>query len=207
PLPRDARELPLMVADRAFEPDGSLFYPAVDPTLHQPGVALEYHHSGMLGDTVVVNGVAWPFCEVDGARYRLRIVNASRARVYQLALDPPPPDGSGFVQIGSDLGLLTAPVRHDTFLISPGERYDVVVDFGAYPPGSTVLLRNTLTDGPAGYVMRFDVMRRVTDDAAVPQRLAPEEPPPLPAATTADRTFSFISGPEGTGLPGMINMR
>lgn len=207
PLPRDARELPLMVADRAFEPDGSLFYPAVDPTLHQPGVALEYHHSGMLGDTVVVNGVAWPFCEVDGARYRLRIVNASNARVYQLALDPPPPDGSGFVQIGSDLGLLTAPVRHDTFLISPGERYDVVVDFGAYPPGSTVLLRNTLTDGPAGYVMRFDVTRRVTDDAAVPQRLAPEEPPPLPAATTADRTFSFISGPEGTGLPGMINMR
>lgn len=207
PLPRDDRELPLMIADRTFEPDGSLFYPAADPTLHRPGVALNYHHSGMLGDTVVVNGVAWPFCEVDGARYRLRLVNASNARVYQLALDPPPPDGSGFVQIGSDLGLLTAPVRHDTFLISPGERYDVVVDFGAYPPGSTVLLRNTLADGPPGYVMRFDVASRVTDDAAVPPTLVPEEEPLPPASTSADQSFSFISGPEGTGLPGMINMR
>jgi spore coat protein A len=205
PLPRGARELPLMLADRSFQPDGSLFYPSLDPTLREPGVSMEYHHSGMLGDTVVVNGVAWPFCEVDAALYRLRMVNASNARRYQLALDPPPPGGAGFIQIGSDLGLLPRPVRHDTFLISPGERYDVLVDFSAYAPGTTVLLRNTSEDGPTGYVMRFDVTRRASDDARVPDTLASDESPAVDGRT-ADRSFSFFSGPEGTGLPGMINM-
>src|SRR5690606_32471603 len=100
--------------------DGTLFYPAVDPQLRHPGVDLAYHHSGMLGDTVTVNGVAWPYCEVDAALYRLRVVNASNARRYRLHLDPPPPGGGGLVQIGSDLGLLHRPVRHDDILVSPG---------------------------------------------------------------------------------------
>ena len=205
PLPRGARELPLMIADRMFNEDGSLYYPSQDPTLRTPGVLLEYHHSGMMGDTIVVNGVAWPFCEVDAALYRLRMVNASNARRYRLVLDPPPPGGSGFIQIGSDLGLLPRPVRHDTFLISPGERYDILVDFAAYPPGTTVHLRNTNEDGPTSWVMRFDVARRVTDDARVPDTLAPEEEQPDLTGVPGDRTFSFFSGPDGTGLPGMIN--
>jgi spore coat protein A len=206
PLPRGPREIPLMLADRAFNDDGSLFYPSQDPTLREPGVLLEYHHSGMMGDTVVVNSVAWPYCEVDAALYRLRMVNASNARRYRLTLDPPPPGGSGFIQVGSDLGLLPRPVRHDTFLISPGERYDIVVDFAAYPPGTTVHLRNTLEDGPTSWVMRFDVARRVTDDARVPDVLAPEEEQPDLSGVPADRSFSFFSGPDGTGLPGMINL-
>lgn len=205
PLPRGDRELPLMLADRMFGTDGSLFYPSQDTTLHQPGVTIDYHHSGMLGDTIAVNGVAWPFREVDGALYRLRILNASNARKYQLVLDPPPPGGSGLIQVGSDLGLLHRPVRLDTLLISPGERYDILVDFAAYPPGAEVLLRNTLEEGPTGYVMRFDVARRVTDEARVPDTLAPE-PPPTAGSTFVDRTFSFFSGPEGTGLPPTINL-
>lgn len=209
PLPRGAREIPLMLADRSFDEDGELFYPSLDPTLHEPGVTLQYHHSGMMGDTILVNGVAWPYLEVDAALYRLRLVNASNARRYQLALDPPPPGGSGFIQIGSDLGLLASPVRHETFLITPGERYDVLVDFAAYPPGTSVLLRNSGEDGPAGYLMRFDVARRATEDATVPETLARDQgpPPPPAAATTSDRRFAFFSGPEGTGLPAMINMR
>jgi spore coat protein A len=206
PLPRGARELPLMLADRAFDEDGALFYPSLDPDLREPGVAMEFHWSGMLGETIVVNGVAWPYCEVDAALYRLRLVNASNARRYQLELDPPPPGGSGFIQIGSDLGLLPQPVRYDTFLLSPGERYDLLVDFAAYAPGTSVLLRNTSEDGPAGYVMRFDVARRVTDDARVPDVLVPDLGPAAPPpGRPADRSFSFFSGPDGTGLPGTIN--
>jgi spore coat protein A len=206
PLPRDAREIPLMLADRTFNEDGSLFYPGVDPDLRQPGVAIEYHHSGMIGDTVVVNGVAWPFCEVDAALYRLRFVNASNARRYTLALDPQPPGGSGLVQIGSDLGLLPRPVAHDSISIAPGERYDVLVDFAAYGPGTAVLLRNLLDDGPAGHIMRFDVARRVADDARIPESLAPDQGAPDPGARPADRRFSFFSGPEMTGLPALINL-
>ncbi|HEY8474162.1 MAG TPA: multicopper oxidase family protein [Natronosporangium sp.] len=204
PLPRGERELPLMIADRRFDADGALFYPSLDPELREPGVSMDYHWSGMLGDTIVVNGVAWPYCEVDAALYRLRLVNASNARRYQLALDPPPPDGDGFIQIGSDLGLLDRPVRYETFLLSPGERYDLLIDFAAYQPGTSVLLRNTAEPGPAGYVMRFDVTRRATDDARVPDVLSTELRPP-PAERPADRSFAFFSGPDGTGLPGMIN--
>ena len=65
---------------------------------------------GVLGDVVLVNGVPWPRHEVDGARYRLRLLNASNARRFEFALDPPPPDGAPFVQIASDGGLLAAPV-------------------------------------------------------------------------------------------------
>jgi spore coat protein A len=160
----------------------------------------------MLGDTVTVNGVAWPNAEVVGALYRLRLLNASNARTYDLALEPPPPGGGGLVQIGSDAGLLTTPVRHDSIHISPGERYDVLVDFTAYPDGTEVTLRNTLEDGPTGYVMRFVVTGRASDDARIPDTLAPGLGPP-PANRPADRSFSLFSGPAGTGLPPMINLK
>ena len=206
PLPHDHRDLPLMIADRTLREDGSLFYPSKDPTLREPGVTIDYHHSGMLGDTVTVNGVAWPYVEIDAALYRLRILNASNARPYELRLDPPPPGGRGLVQIGSDAGLLFRPIRHDTLLISPGERYDVLVDFAAYPPGSRVQLTNNLGDGQTTYVMRFDVARPARDDARIPDTLAPDPGPP-PTGEVADRRFSLFSGPEMTGLPAVINLR
>jgi spore coat protein A len=206
PLPAGDRDLPLMIADRAFNTDGSLFYPSSDPALHEPGVHIEYHHSGMTGDTITVNGVAWPFLEVDAVRYRLRILNASNARPYRLMLNPPPPGGGGFIQIGSDVGLLARPVRHDSLVISPGERYDVVVDFSGYRPGSHVFLRNSLGEGATADVMRFDVARRGRDDTRIPATLIPEMPPAR-AAGPADRRFSFFSGPEMTGLPGLINLK
>lgn len=110
PLPREEREIPLLICDRAFGADGSFRYPAMDPALHhQPGVDDE-HHEGVLGDVILVNGAPWPVLEVAAARYRFRILNASNARRYRLALDPAPE--GGLVQIGSDGGLLPHPVRH-----------------------------------------------------------------------------------------------
>ncbi|MER6924272.1 multicopper oxidase domain-containing protein, partial [Streptomyces spiralis] len=90
PLPRGHRDIPLMITDRAFDADGSFRYPATDPTLlHTPGVRPDYVE-GVLGDVILVNGAPWPVLEVDAARYRLRILNASNARRYQLELDPHP---------------------------------------------------------------------------------------------------------------------
>ncbi|CAM5743930.1 Spore coat protein A [Streptomyces alboniger] len=51
------------------------------------------------------------------------------------------------MQVGSDAGLLRRPVTHDSLPVAPGERFDVVVDFAAYPVGSTVTLVNTLGAG------------------------------------------------------------
>jgi hypothetical protein len=97
PLPAGDRDIPLMICDRSFEEDGSFRYPALDARLAQaPGVSDEYS-SGVLGDVILVNGAPWPVLEVDAARYRLRVLNASNARRYQLALNPAAP----LVQVGT----------------------------------------------------------------------------------------------------------
>ncbi|WP_326846988.1 multicopper oxidase family protein [Streptomyces kaniharaensis] len=191
PLPQGDRDVPLMLADRSFAADGSFAYPAADPTDPAvPGVTDDYMN-GVLGDVILVNGAPWPRLDVDRARYRLRLLNASNARLYRLELDPQPSGGDALVQIGSDGGLLEAPVTHDTLELSPAERFDVVVDFSRYEPGTSVCLLNTLGTGRTAEVMRFDVSsRRVTDDATVPERLAAVERLD-PDAVVATRDFTF----------------
>ncbi|MFJ7905984.1 multicopper oxidase family protein [Kitasatospora sp. NPDC096204] len=175
PLPHGERDLPLMIADRSFAADGSFSYPAVDPDLGEPGVTDAYAN-GVLGDVILVNGAPWPRLDVDRVRYRLRLLNASNTRLYRLELDPQPAGGDALVQIGSDGGLLAAPVRHDGIEIAPAERFDVVVDFARYAPGTKVRLVNRFGRGRTAEVMRFDVTaRQVTDDARVPDRLATVE--------------------------------
>ncbi|MEU0835954.1 multicopper oxidase family protein [Streptomyces sp. NPDC005969] len=202
PLPRGDRDIPLMITDRAFDADGSFRYPATDPTLlHTPGVQPDYVE-GVLGDVILVNGAPWPVLEVDAARYRLRILNASNARRYRLELDPQPAGGGALVQIGSDGGLLAAPRAHDAIVLAPAERFDVVVDFSRYRVGDEVTLVNRLGSGTTAAVMRFRIARRATDDSAVPARLSGIERLD-PARATATRTFAFRDqGDEGWTING-----
>lgn len=205
PLPRGERELPLLICDRAFEEDGSFRYPARDPSLlGEPGVT-GVHHQGVEGDVILVNGAPWPEAEVDAARYRLRLLNAANARRLDLRLDPPPPSGAVFTQLGSDLGLLARPQPLDRVELASAERADVLVDFGAYPVGTEVVLRNALGTGAAGDVMRFRVVRRAADDSAVPATLA-DVAPLTPAQAVTSRRFDFRrSGPGPHGKQWMIN--
>ncbi len=198
PLPHGERDVPLMIMDRSFGADGELRYPSLDASLAgTPGVSAG-HTSGVLGDVLLVNGRPWPVLEVDAARYRLRLLNASNARRYDLGLDPAPPQGPVFVQVASDGGLLTTPVPHLHLPLAPAERYEVVVDFGAYPVGTEVTLTNALGSGPTDAVMRFRVVRRARDDSAVPARLA-DVPALRPAAGAVPREWRFTRGPTGTG--------
>ncbi|MFI6595380.1 multicopper oxidase family protein [Nonomuraea sp. NPDC050536] len=177
PLPRREREVPLMIADRAFAEDGSLIYPGMSGNFM----------NGVLGDVVLVNGAPWPVFEVEAARYRLRLLNASNARRYGLALEP----GLPYTQIGSDGGLLERPVTHDEIQISPGERYDVIVDFSGVRPGGEVTMRNTLGSGSTAQVMRFRVTRRTADESRIPARLARvERLDPARAVRTREWRFS-----------------
>jgi spore coat protein A, manganese oxidase len=189
-LPSGDRDIPLMITDRAFAADGGLLYPALDLTMtHTPGVSADYVN-GVTGDVILVNGAPWPVLHADAVRYRLRILNASNARNYRLALRPPPPGGRGLVQIGSDGGLLAAPLAHDSIDIVPSARYDVVVDLSRYRPGTTVDLINLLGTGPTTNVMRIQIGRALADDATVPTRLSDLAPlDPTRAAIT--RTFLF----------------
>ena len=191
PLPHGDRELTLLIADRAFDAEGQLAYPALDPELrNRPGVAEEWME-GVLGDVVLVNGAPWPVHEVDAARYRLRILNASNARRFRLVLQVPGGADLPMTQIGSDGGLLARPVVHDALTLAPAERFDVVVDFSAVPVGTAVTMVNTLGDGGTRDVLRFLVARRAADDSAVPDRLAEVE---QLVPGTVRREFLFARG-------------
>jgi FtsP/CotA-like multicopper oxidase with cupredoxin domain len=193
PLPKGERDIPLMICDRAFDEDGSFRYPALDPSLRStPGVEADFME-GVLGDVVLVNGAPWPVLEVDAARYRLRILNASNARRYRLALEPAPSEGAPFVQIGSDGGLLERPVDHASIDIAPAERFDVVVDFSAFRPGSELTLVNRLGEDDTARVMRFRVTRRASDDSRIPDSLSRIERLD-PAKAVRTRTWEFRRG-------------
>ncbi|MHA6626101.1 multicopper oxidase family protein [Pseudonocardia sichuanensis] len=193
-LPAGPRELPLMITDRSFAADGGLAYPSLDPTLRErPGV-LEPYLAGVLGDVILVNGAPWPVHEVDAARYRLRILNASNARHYELEAVTDDGRRLDLVQIGADQGLLAAPVTHRLLPVAPAERYDVVVDFSGVPVGSRVSLANRLGSGRTRDVMAFRVARRAPDESRVPGTLSTD----LPAWRRSDavrvRDFAFRAG-------------
>jgi spore coat protein A len=199
PLPADERDIPLMICDRSFAADGSFDYPSKDPTLHHPGVTGGYTGpmNGVLGDVVLANGAAWPYLEVANTRYRFRILNASNARRYRLALDPPPPHGPAFVQVGSDGGLLASPVHRQHIDIAEAERFDVVLDFSAYRPGTRVRLVNQFGTGTsAGKVLEFRTTGRAPDHSHIPTRLSTLTPLRREQASTT-RDFVFNQGDKG----------
>jgi spore coat protein A len=203
PLPHGDKEIAMVICDRSFDADGSLFYPSVDPSLRDTmGVAKDYA-GGVLGDVILVNGAPWPVLEVANTKYRFRILNASNARRYELALDPAPAGGRGFIQVGADGGLLGAPLLHNSIRIAPAQRFDVVIDFARFAPGSRITLRNHLDSGPTGQIMQFHITRNERDGAAVPERLSSyEEPDRNMAQTTRVFRFSYRRGVAGWTING-----
>ena len=124
------------------------------------------------GDTMLVNGTAYPYLEVEQRQYRFRMLNACQARflnprlVFAKGLDRTEPGsfpGPAFVQFGTEGGFLPAPVYLDgsslesvsgsspsQLLLAPAERADLIVDFRDIPAGSRLIL---LSDAPAPYPM------------------------------------------------------
>ena len=192
-LPGGDHEVPLMIADRAFDADGQLAYPALDPTLTGEHGVAEPYLAGVLGDVILVNGAPWPVHEVDAGRYRLRVLNGSNARHYELEAVAEDGGTLPLVQIGADQGLLAAPVRHDRLPIAPAERFDLLIDFGGLPIGSRVRLRNRLGTGRTADVMQFHVVRDGTS-APIPETLADDLPEWDRSEASVVRDFAFRAG-------------
>ena len=198
PLPKGDKEVALMICDRSFDAEGSLLYPSLDKSLRErPGVDHAYM-GGVLGDVILVNGAPWPRLEVANTLYRFRILNASNARQLDLTLEPKPKDGPAILQIGSDGGLLGAPVPHWSLPIAPAERFDVVMDFSKYAVGTKIVLSNREANDGTGELMRFDVVRLERNDSAVPAKLVQFDrlDPHVAAAT---RLFDFSYGETDRG--------
>ncbi len=195
-LPSGEFEIPLAIADRSFRPDGSLVYPA---TLQE----------SFFGNTILVNGVVWPFHAVERGRYRLRLLNASNSRHLTLEFCPgqatsPCPAPASFDVIGGDLGLLAAPVSLTRITLGPAERADVVFDFEPYvaPAATDVYLVNSAPapfPGPPGAgvvaeVMKFEVQDLPGDTDPLPASLRPGVPLDENDAV-AFRELELVRGP------------
>jgi len=147
--------IPVVIQDRMFDTAGQLFFPAVGLNPEHPFWVPEF-----VGDVIVVNGKAWPTTTVEPKRYRFLFLNGSNARAYELFLLDrlAGVKGPAMWVIGNDQGYLDTPQLidpnglkpNDKLVIMPGERYEVVIDFGA-SAGATLELRNTAkTPYPGG---------------------------------------------------------
>ena len=184
-LPSGQYEIPLVIQDRMFTADGQLYYPSeleefyspeelaeLDPNTPEPSILTEF-----LGNTILVNGEAWPFANVEPRKYRFRLLNGSDSRFYKLFLS----SGQTITQIGTDEGYLDAPVSLSKLTIGPGERADVIIDFSGFA-GQTIVMRNNakapfpaggaIDPRTVGQIMAFKVGTTVTTpDAPIPTTL------------------------------------
>jgi FtsP/CotA-like multicopper oxidase with cupredoxin domain len=139
-LPTGQYEVPLTMQDREFDTNGQLFYPfsgGGDPNVHP------FWLDSFFASVICVNGVSWPFLDVEPRRYRFRILNFSNMRWFQMWLQNATTGAAGppIWQIGTDGGLLDAPVMLSAnpadnnleggtkLLLGTTERSDVIVDF------------------------------------------------------------------------------
>lgn len=222
-LPPRPYDIPLAIQDRIFDLQNQLFYPSSPELAEQLFGPADYPDptvfAEFFGDVIIVNGKAWPKLKVEPRRYRFRILNGSDTRFYDLFFDAGAPSAApGFTQIGTDQGLLNAPVATPRVCVAPGERVDVVVDFSGLA-GQTIVMRNTapgtfrrplvLDPRTTGRIMAFEVslpLNRDIADRALPATLrgGPNQPPPISleaelAKVSNTRQVFLYEGLDGSG--------
>ncbi|BCJ76373.1 multicopper oxidase [Catellatospora sp. IY07-71] len=185
-------EIPLVIQDRSFNTDGSLFYPGSRAFTDQAGPYIPdgpfppIWNPAFLGDTMTVNGSTWPVLPVEPRRYRLRLLNGCNSRVLIMKIvadrraKRPASPSLPIWQIGNDGGFLPEPVSQRQLLLGPAERADVVVDFTGLREGTELYLINEGPDvlcsdsfdpsdiATTGQIMKFTVGRLTGRDRSVP---------------------------------------
>jgi FtsP/CotA-like multicopper oxidase with cupredoxin domain len=175
-LPADygVDDIPLIIQDKRLDDDGMLDFSQglISPT-------------GRLGSTILVNGTYSPYLEIGDERVRLRLLNGSNARVYNVGFA----DDREFDLIATEGGLLEAPRRMSRLQLSPGERAEIVT---AFEPAERIVLRSFEPDlGTNFWESRFtggdDSFDLVEIRAAASLAPAPEVPATLAAHEHYDR--------------------
>jgi FtsP/CotA-like multicopper oxidase with cupredoxin domain len=185
-LPSDygVDDIPLVLQDRLFNNDGSLFYSTSMPS----------RMMGIRGDVMLVNGTANPYFEARTEKLRLRILNGSNARFYKIGFA----DRRTFLQIGTDGGLLERPVETRFVTLAPGERVQIILNLEDGRPAllrsfeisSTGMGGGGMMGGMMGDNLTFDLLdirpdAERTRSAEIPDRLIDlERPDPTQAVGT-----------------------
>jgi spore coat protein A, manganese oxidase len=132
-LPSGQYEIPLAIYDRLFQVNGQLQYPNRWTDDYE-------------GNALLLNGKLFPFLDAEPRPYRFRILNCSNGGFFSLSFAKDSfslvPGAEPFRMIGSDQGLLAAPLDMKSLALTPGERADVVVDFSPYA-GKTIYLKSS----------------------------------------------------------------
>lgn len=141
-LPSGEQDVALVIQDRSFSPDNQLLY------LGNAGgmMGMMTGMMGFTGDHILVNGRSEFAFSAERRPYRLRLLNGSNSRIYKLAWQ----DGSPMTVIGSDGGLLAAPMRKPYITLAPAERVELWVDCSERMPGDRISLVSLPFAGGAG---------------------------------------------------------
>jgi FtsP/CotA-like multicopper oxidase with cupredoxin domain len=213
-------EIPIAIQDRAFNQDGSLFYPTSreffdGATGENPGYIpwtdlSPIWNPEVFGNTIMVNGNTWPFLDVEARRYRFRVLNGCQSRF--LILDFAHIPGVEVWQLGNEGGFLAAPVditaSGNTLLLGLAERADIIVDFTNVPLGNYVL-GNIGPDEPfgggvpgedfpvsdpdtTGKVMEFRVGAALTVDLTTPPQFLALPPLAALPAESVTRPLALV---------------
>lgn len=197
-LPSGAFEIPLVIQDKRIFPDFAIDYSP------QMGEIM----TGFMGQYVTVNGAYSPYLSVNKRHYRIRVLNGSNARIYNLALS----NNASFAVIGSDGGLLATPQTANSLILGPGERVDLIVDFSSYIIGTDLFLISKIfsageAQGKQEFkIMKFAVSQDDTDSFSLPGTLSSMNIIPENTATKT-RTFSISNPNMGMGGHSGMNMK
>ncbi|MEM6888086.1 MAG: multicopper oxidase domain-containing protein [Pseudomonadota bacterium] len=174
----------LVLQDKTFDANGRVSYE----------LTAEVFEDGFEGDTLVINGAIAPVAQtVPTGLVRLRILNACNARFLDLSMKTGP-----ITVIASDGGFLSSPVETDSILMSPGERYEILVDMRAFESNAL----NVGLRGDGGFFAGLFAgsqktavlaLTRTTDlgfSGSIPTQLA-NLAPPNPSAATVTRSFEL----------------
>lgn len=189
-------DLPLVLQDRVFDRAGRMVYPRNHMT--------QMH--GVHGNVMLVNGAREPRAAVPSGLVRLRLLNAANARVFDLAFA----DGRSFHWIGTDGGLLRAPVALRRLPLAPAQRAELLVDFSDGKPAALV------HQAPGGRgleriaqqpLLHFAPRAGAVPARSVPQRLARWDTPAEASAVRRRRmTLTMGMSGMGGGMGGMGGM-
>lgn len=185
-------DLALVLQDKRFTADGRIDY-----TLTANDQLVGY-----AGDRLLVNGVFGPTWRAPRQWVRLRLLNGCNARILELRLS----DATPMLQIANEGGALAAPVARSTLKLAPGERAEVLVNFGNANAGQVTRLLASTAGGGMGMGMgagpdtevtaltvRVDLPRQPGAVSSPPTRLSPAPAVSVgPGATV--RTFSLDGG-------------
>ena len=192
-------DLPVVLQDRQFD-DGLMVVPQGMMTMMQ----------GRRGNTILANGTPNATARVPNGLVRLRLVNGSNARTYDLSFS----DNRAFHWIASEGGLLDRPMSVRSLTLAPGERVEVLVDFSNGQPvslktapdtnmpmmmGPLAQARNFAKEifgGQGETVLQFDPAGVQGTPAKIPERLV-ERPAADPSKANTRRRFVLSMGMGG----------